>query len=92
MPEPMLEGAASILLSHGFLGVAVAALSYYIFLQRAELRDAREQHKLEIAAKDQLINNIQEARLVEARAGIEVIKTMQTTLDAFLSAVRVGRT
>jgi hypothetical protein len=51
-------------------------------------RDRRIAHKADIAAKDALINELQEQRLTEALASRDVIRSIQTTLDAFLQAVR----
>lgn len=86
--ESLPDGVGSYFVSQGLLGVICIALVYFIMMLRAELRDLRVAHKVEIAAKDSLINELQESRLQEARVGFDIARANQATLDAFLSAIR----
>ncbi|RWX72615.1 hypothetical protein [Mesorhizobium sp. M2A.F.Ca.ET.039.01.1.1] len=86
--DPITEGVGNIFLSQGLLGAIVIALVYFILMLRSELRDTRAAHKVEIAAKDALINELQEQRLKEARVGFEIANQSKATLDAFLTALR----
>lgn len=83
-----VDGAVKELLSNGVLGLAVLALVYFILMLRAELKDVRAVHRVELAEKDKLIFQLQENRLSEARIGFDVARSNQATLDAFLSAIR----
>ena len=86
-----LEGIGNIFLSQGVVGAACIVLAVVIvYLWRAREKD-RVDHKAEIAAKDALINELQDQRLEEALAGRDIIRTFQTTLDAFLQALRGGK-
>ncbi|MER8762910.1 hypothetical protein [Mesorhizobium sp. M0968] len=88
-PVPIpLEDVGSIFLSQGLLGAICLALVYFILMLRAELRDVRAAHKVELAAKDSLINELQEDRLKEARVGFDLAKSFQSTMDAFAMTVR----
>lgn len=89
--QELTDGISNFYLTQGVLGVSCAVLGVaLIFLWRAREKD-RLDHKVDLAAKDALINELQEQRLEEALAGRDIIKTFQTTLDAFLQAVRGGK-
>lgn len=86
--DPLAEGAGGVLLSQGVLGVAVVGLVYFVMMLRAELKDVRTACKTEIAEKDKLIHELQEARLAEARIGFDLAKSTQITMDSLLAALR----
>lgn len=88
MAEPISESVSSIFLSQGLLGAVCIALVYFILMLRAELRDVRAAHKTELAAKDALVNDLQEKRLAEARTGFDIARANTAALDSFLQAVR----
>lgn len=89
--QDMPDGISNFYLTQGVLGVSCAVLLLaLIYLWRAREKD-RLDHKVDIAGKDALIKELQEQRLTEALAGRDIIKTFQTTLDAFLQAVRGGK-
>lgn len=85
------ETLTSVLLSQGVLGVVTVALAYFVMILRADLRDTRQAHKVEIAEKDELINELQEKRLAESREGYKIAAANKETLDAFLLAIKQGR-
>ncbi len=58
---------------------------WYIGRLQQELKDLRDAHKLEIAAKDKTILELQEARVVEAKTGFQIASASQTTLQMLLS-------
>jgi hypothetical protein len=91
MLEDFLTGAGKELFANGLLGIAVVGLVWFIMVLRNDLREEREAHKIEMAAKDRLILDIQDMRIVEARSVIELAKSTQLTLDAILLALRVGK-
>lgn len=98
MTEALAAGVATgtdpltdLFLSQGVMGAIVVALVYFILMLRAELRDLRTAHKTEIAAKDALINQIQEERVKEARIGFDVAATNKAALEALLTAIRKGQ-
>ena len=83
MDDIVVEGARS-LFTNGVLGVVVAGLVYYLMVMRAEIREERKNHKIELAAKDALILDLQEKRLQGALAGAELARQMKDTFDALL--------
>lgn len=88
MMDPLVEGAGGALLSQGVLGIAVVGLVYFIMMLRAELKDVRAAAKIELAEKDKLILELQEARLKEARVGFDLAKSTQNTMDALVVALK----
>jgi hypothetical protein len=86
--EPIAESVSNALLSQGVLGVAVIGLVYFVMMLRAELKDVRAVHKVELAEKDKLIQELHESRLAEARVGFDLARTTQTTMDALLAAIK----
>jgi hypothetical protein len=88
--ESILEKAADVLLDQGLSGIAIIGLVYLVFLLRAELKDERAARRLEVAERDKLVSQVQEARVVEARAGYEIIRSISSTQDAVLQALRKG--
>lgn len=87
----LLNAIGEILAQNGLAGAVIAILFYYVLMQRAELRDTRAAHKIEIAEKEKLINQLQEARLSEVKTGFEIAKQNQTTLAALTTALRSTR-
>lgn len=82
--ENLVGEAAGILFAQGVLGVCVVALAAVTILQWREMKAVRKE-------KDDTIAKLQEARLAEAKVVIDVVRTMQSTMDTFLIAVR-GKT
>lgn len=86
------EGAGAVLevvsnseiFTNSVLGIAVIALVYFVMLLRAELRDTRTAHRIEIAEKDKQLMELQDSRLAEAKAGIDLAKSIQSTMEAAL--------
>jgi len=58
---------------------------WYIGRLQQELKDLRDVHKTEIASKDKTILELQEQRVIEAKAGFQVASASQTTLQMFLN-------
>lgn len=90
-------GLSEYFFTQGILGVLCVGLGFIAWklwqkleAERARCDSEREKHKLEIVAKDKLINELQEERLKEAREGYTFARSIQTTLDAFLVAMRQG--
>jgi hypothetical protein len=83
-----LSQVTSAFLSQGVAGAICVALVYAIIHLRGELRDERAAHKVEIAAKDALINELQEKRIIEGRVTIDAMNATRASLDAFLRAVQ----
>jgi hypothetical protein len=89
--EPLIQDTGNTLLSQGVLGIAVIGLVYFVMMLRAELKDVRAAHKVELAEKDKLIHELHESRLAEARVGFDLARTTQSTMDAFLVAMKTNR-
>ena len=88
--DALIEKVANALLDYGISGIANLGLIYMVYMMRVELRDTRAAHRVEIAEKDKLIYQTQESRVAEARAGYEVISSIQKTQDAIVGAIRKG--
>ena len=88
--DELIQKVANALLDYGISGIANLGLIYLVYMLRVELRDTRSAHRVEIAEKDKLIYQTQEARVAEARAGYEVISSIQKTQDAIVGAIRKG--
>lgn len=87
IPDSLVEFG----LSQGVLGAVVIALGYYVVVMRKDLKDARDGCAAQIAAKDAYIYQIQESRVAEAKLYLDMSKTMQATLDAFLMTIRITK-
>ena len=88
--DEVIEKGVDLLLNYGLSGLANIGLIYLVYMLRGELRDTRAAHRVEIAEKDKLIFQSQESRVQEARAGYEVISSIQKTQDAIIGAIRKG--
>ena len=88
--DAIIDKVANALLDYGISGIANLGLIYMVYMMRVELRDTRAAHRIEIAEKDKLIYQTQESRVAEARAGYEVISSIQKTQDAIVGAIRKG--
>lgn len=88
--DEIIKKGVELLLQYGLSGLANIALIYMVYMLRDELKTVRAAHRIEIAEKDKLIYQTQEARVVEARAGYEVISSIQKTQDAIIGAIRKG--
>lgn len=84
------NGLTEFFLSQGILGAICIALAYIAWTLWKKLDTERAAHKADIKAKDDRIDALQEERLKEAREGYTFAKSIQTTLDAFLVAMRQG--
>lgn len=93
------DGVTSYYLGQGVIGVTCLILLFtvgYLWRTReadrvaadARLDAVRKEHTAQIAAKDALINDLQQQRLNEALAGRDLTRTYQATMDAFLTAIR----
>lgn len=80
-----------LFLSQGLPGGIIVSLVYFILMLRKELREERAAHKVELASKDALINELYEERIKEARSGYEIARANHATLDALVTAMRAGK-
>ena len=87
MPPELVNGIAAPFLANGIIGAMCVALALYIMKLQTEAKNERAAHKVELAAKDALIDKLYESRLLEAKVGFEILKANEKTLDAFLAAV-----
>lgn len=86
--DPLTTEASKILFTQGVLGLAVCGLLYYVRILRGDIKDIREAHKVEIAAERKLNAELQESRLSEAKAFIDVTRSVMGSLDAVTAAIR----
>lgn len=83
-------GLSEYFFSQGILGALCVALGFISLKLWNKIESERQAHKAELKAKDDRIDALQEERLKEAREGYTFAKSIQTTLDAFLVAMRQG--
>lgn len=88
MDTLLTEAGKTLIAQYGIAGIVIVGLLYLVLAMRAELRDTRKAHKVEILEKDKLIYQLQEARLEEVKIGLTIAKENQTTLAALTSALR----
>lgn len=86
--DTLLVEASKALFSNGILGIAVVGLVYYNFMQRAENREERTAHKVELAEKDKLILILYD-RLVDAStAGLRGLEAVQRPLEGIAAKMK----
>lgn len=92
-PDVVLDASERVISQGvaGVLAIVCFVLVYFIMLLRAELRDERTSKRVELAAKEALILELQESRLTEAKSGYDLARSVQGSLDAFLMAIRGGK-
>lgn len=86
--DQLVSQGASQLLSQGLLGVIVVFLLWYAGQQQKKLDDERAAHKLEIAAERKLNADLQESRLDESKALMEVVASNRSAMQALFSATQ----
>lgn len=86
MTEEIIRGFAA----QGILGLVVLLLLYMIRELRADLRELRESHRIELVEKDKLILDLQERRMAEIKTTITLTQSVQSTLEAVLAAISRG--
>ncbi|PZO78420.1 MAG: hypothetical protein DI629_12015 [Mesorhizobium amorphae] len=90
---------AAYFFTQGVLGVATLLLICVVIhlwkkldaerlAWRTELASLRDAHKIEVAAKDALIEELHDDILKEARTGFDNSRSTQATLDAFIATIR----
>lgn len=88
MSPDLIKDVTSPYLANGVIGATCIILALVILKLWTEMKSERAAHKVELAAKDALIKELYDARLSEARIGFDIARTTQSSLDAFLMAVR----
>jgi hypothetical protein len=83
--DQLLITYGSELTKYGPFGLAFVFLLWYIGRLQQELKDLRDAHKEELAAKDKTILGLQEARVIEAKTGFQIASATQTTLQSVLN-------
>lgn len=84
--DELIKGFAA----QGVLGLVILLLLYVIRELRADLRELREAHKIELTEKDKLINGLQEKRVDEIKTTITLTQSVHSTLDTFLATISKG--
>ncbi len=77
-----ITDAGKELLSQGLLGIAVVFLLWVIGRREQEKRDLTTSYEVKIAEKDKLILQLQESRLEETKALVEVVSSNNQALLA----------
>lgn len=88
--DELLQEASKVLFANGILGVAVAGLVYYVMMQRAENRDERTAHKIELAEKDKLIVELYDRLVDQAQAMQRGLEAVQGPLERIAATARSG--
>lgn len=88
MLDQLISQGGSQLLSQGLLGTIVVFLLWYCGQLQKRLDDERAAHKLEIAAERKLNADLQQSRLDDTKALIEVVGSNRAAMQALLSAAQ----
>ena len=88
MFDQLVSEGGSQLLSQGLLGVIVVFLLWYANRLEKKLDDERAAHKLEIAAERKLNADLQQSRLDDTKALVEVVNSNRAAMQAWLAAVQ----
>lgn len=91
MTDQLLAGGVSQLLSQGLLGVIVVFLLWYCGQLQKRLDDREAAHKVEIAAERKLNADLQESRLDESKALVEIVSSNRAVIQALLSTSQQGK-
>ena len=86
MLDQLVSQSGSQLLSQGLLGTIVVFLLWYCGKLQTELKDLRESHKVEIAAERKLNADLQQSRLDDTKALLEVASSNRSAMQAVLAA------
>lgn len=86
--DSMSQGVADYLIGQGILGVIVVVLGLVIIHLRKENREMRDANKVETAALQERIFQLQESRIKEANIGYDIARSSEKTLDAVMTALR----
>ncbi len=89
--DQLVSQGGSQLLSQGLLGVIVVFLLWYCGQMQKRLDDERAAHKVEIAAERKLNADLQQSRLEESKALVEVVVSSRSTMEALLAATKQGK-
>ncbi|NGP19283.1 hypothetical protein [Devosia aurantiaca] len=87
MTDQLLTGGVSQLLSQGLLGVIVVFLLWYAGQLQKRLDAKDEAHKLEIAAERKLNADLQQSRLDDTKALVEVVGSARSAMQAILATL-----
>lgn len=85
MDQLLLSGGGQIL-SQGLLGVICIFLLYVIRLREKELKDERAGRLADAEKYQTKLDELQDSRLVEAKATLEVVSSVKEQLIAFKTA------
>lgn len=88
--DQLLIDASKALFSNGILGIAVVGLVYYVMMQRGENRAEREAHRIELAEKDKLIQQLYDRLVQQGQAGYAGLEAVQKSLASI--AINLERT
>lgn len=87
MDQLVTQGGAQ-LLSQGLLGTIVVFLLWYCGQLQKRLDDKDDDHKLEIAAERKLNADLQQSRLDDTKALLEVVASNRSAMQALLAATQ----
>ena len=91
MTPDLVKDLTTPYFSEGLLGVTCVVLALVVVKLWNQMNSERSAHKIELAAKDAKIDELYDERLAEAKAVADIARTVQASLDAFLSAIRGGK-
>jgi len=90
MLDQVLPQGSQYLFSQGVLGLVVIGLIWAWVLQRNEIKELREAHKIEIAAERKLNADLQEHRLDDFKMLVDVSTSIKMGLEGVLTAIRAS--
>jgi hypothetical protein len=88
MLDQLVSEGGSQLFSQGLLGTIVVFLLWYCGQLQKRIDDRDATHKLEIAAERKLNADIQQYRLDDTKALVEVVGSNRSAMQALLAATQ----
>jgi hypothetical protein len=86
--DQLISQGGSQLLSQGLLGTIVVFLLWYCGQLQKRVDDQAATHKLEIAAERKLNADLQQSRLDDTKALVEVVASNRSAMQALLAATQ----
>lgn len=88
MLDQLVSQGGSQLLSQGLLGTIVVFLLWYCGQLQKRLDEKDAAHKLEIAAERKLNSDLQQSRLDDTKALLEVVASNRSAMQALFAATQ----
>jgi len=87
MSKEVFDALIGPFIANGLIGSVCLALGYIALKLWARVEAERQSHFVALAAKDALIKELYDARIVDAKVGYEIVRNNERTMDALFAAI-----